>query len=102
MNKRTKIIVAGIVVIIITVVVISCCQISMNKDGTSISNIGGTNESSSTLIEDNSQRGDNQVIYVYCRSGRRSKEASDKLATMGYKNIIECGGILDWTGEVEK
>lgn len=41
MNKRTKIIVAGIVVIIITVVVISCCQISMDKDGTSISNIGG-------------------------------------------------------------
>lgn len=44
----------------------------------------------------------NQVIYVYCRSGRRSKEASAKLAALGYKNIIEFGGILDWTGEIEK
>lgn len=43
-----------------------------------------------------------QVIYVYCRSGRRSKEASEKLAALGYTNIIEIGGILDWTGEVEK
>ena len=44
----------------------------------------------------------NQVIYVYCRSGRRSKEASSKLVAMGYTNIIEIGGIIDWTGEVEK
>lgn len=44
----------------------------------------------------------NQVIYVYCRSGRRSKEASSKLAAMGYTNIIEFGGIIDWTGKVEK
>ena len=44
----------------------------------------------------------NQVIYVYCRSGNRSKQASAKLAAMGYTNIIEFGGILDWTGEVEK
>ena len=44
----------------------------------------------------------NQFIYVYCRSGRRSKEASAKLAQMGYTNIIEIGGILDWTGEIEK
>ena len=43
-----------------------------------------------------------QAIYVYCRSGNRSKQASAKLATMGYTNIVECGGILDWTGEVEK
>ena len=41
-----------------------------------------------------------QTIYVYCRSGRRSKEASAKLAAMGYSHIIECGGILDWTGSV--
>lgn len=43
----------------------------------------------------------NQVIYVYCRSGNRSKQASVKLAAMGYSNIIEFGGILDWTGEIE-
>lgn len=43
-----------------------------------------------------------QAIYVYCRSGRRSKEASSKLAALGYTNIYEFGGILDWDGEIEK
>ncbi|MCQ2529044.1 MAG: rhodanese-like domain-containing protein [Saccharofermentans sp.] len=43
----------------------------------------------------------NQVIYIYCRSGNRSKQASEKLAAMGYTNIIELGGIIDWTGDVE-
>ncbi len=43
-----------------------------------------------------------QTIYVYCRSGRRSKEAATKLAAMGYTHIIECGGIIDWTGDLEK
>jgi rhodanese-related sulfurtransferase len=42
-----------------------------------------------------------QVIFVYCRSGRRSKEASAKLAALGYTNIYEFGGILDWDGEIE-
>ena len=40
-----------------------------------------------------------QIILVYCRSGRRSKEAAEKLVAMGYSNIYEFGGILDWTGE---
>ncbi len=43
-----------------------------------------------------------QIILVYCRSGRRSKEASQKLADMGYSHVYEFGGILDWTGEIEK
>ena len=43
-----------------------------------------------------------QTIYVYCRSGNRSKQAATKLAAMGYTNIIEFGGIIDWTGAVEK
>ncbi len=43
-----------------------------------------------------------QTIYIYCRSGNRSKQASNKLVAMGYKNIIEFGGIQDWNGEVEK
>ena len=43
-----------------------------------------------------------RLILVYCRSGRRSKEASDKLVNLGYTNIVEIGGILDWTGEIEK
>ena len=41
----------------------------------------------------------NQTILVYCRSGRRSKEASEKLANMGYVNIYEFGGIITWPGE---
>ena len=41
----------------------------------------------------------NQVILVYCRSGRRSKEAAQKLFDMGYTHVFEFGGIIDWTGE---
>ena len=43
-----------------------------------------------------------QTILVYCRSGRRSAEAAQKLADMGYVNVLEFGGILDWTGEIVK
>ena len=43
-----------------------------------------------------------QTIYVYCRSGNRSKQAAAKLAAMGYTNIVEFGGIIDWTGDIEK
>ena len=43
----------------------------------------------------------NQLIMVYCRSGRRSKEAAEKLVKLGYTNIVEFGGILDWKGEIE-
>ena len=43
-----------------------------------------------------------QLILVYCRSGRRSKEASEKLVKLGYTNIVEFGGFLDWKGEIEK
>ncbi len=43
-----------------------------------------------------------QMILVYCRSGRRSKEASQKLVDLGYTNIIEFGGINDWQGEIAK
>lgn len=39
------------------------------------------------------------VILVYCRSGRRSKEASEKLVELGYKNIYDFGGIIDWSYE---
>ena len=40
-----------------------------------------------------------QRIYVYCRSGNRSKQASEKLVALGYTDIVEIGGIMDWTGE---
>ena len=41
----------------------------------------------------------NQLILVYCRSGNRSKQASEKLAALGYTNIVEFGGINSWPGE---
>ena len=40
-------------------------------------------------------------ILVYCRSGRRSKIASESLAQLGYTNVKEFGGIIDWPYEVE-
>lgn len=41
-----------------------------------------------------------QLILVYCRSGNRSKQASEKLAALGYTNIQEFGGINSWPGEI--
>ena len=41
-------------------------------------------------------------ILVYCRSGRRSKIAAESLAKLGYTNVKEFGGIIDWPYEVEK
>lgn len=43
-----------------------------------------------------------QLILVYCRSGRRSKIAAQSLADMGYTNVKEFGGIIDWQYGVEK
>ena len=42
-----------------------------------------------------------QRIFVYCRSGRRSKQACLKLFKLGYTNLVEFGGILDYDGEIE-
>ncbi len=41
-----------------------------------------------------------QVILVYCRSGNRSKQAAQKLFDMGYTNIYEFGGIINWKGDI--
>ena len=43
-----------------------------------------------------------QLILVYCRSGNRSKQAAQVLSEMGYTNVKEFGGILDWPYDVEK
>jgi len=43
----------------------------------------------------------NQLVLVYCRSGRRSKLAAEDLIKLGYTNIKEFGGIIDWPYEVE-
>ena len=41
-----------------------------------------------------------QVILIYCRSGNRSLQAAQKLADMGYANVLEFGGINTWEGEI--
>ena len=41
-----------------------------------------------------------KLILVYCRSGNRSKQAAQKLVNLGYTNIVEFGGIMDWKGEI--
>ena len=43
-----------------------------------------------------------QLILVYCRSGNRSKQASQKLVELGYTNVKEFGGIMDWDGDIEQ
>lgn len=43
-----------------------------------------------------------QVIYIYCRSGNRSKQAAAKLVELGYTNIVEFGGMIDWSGPIER
>ena len=43
-----------------------------------------------------------QLILVYCRSGRRSKIASEELVKLGYTNVKEFGGIIDWKYEIVK
>ena len=44
----------------------------------------------------------NQLILVYCRSGNRSQTGSQTFVDLGYKNVIEMGGILDWEGNIVK
>ena len=44
----------------------------------------------------------NQLILVYCRSGRRSKIAAEELVKLGYTNVKEFGGIIDWEYETTK
>ena len=43
-----------------------------------------------------------QLILVYCRSGRRSKIASEELVKLGYTNVKEFGGIIDWPYKIVK
>ena len=42
----------------------------------------------------------NAVILVYCRSGRRSEIAAKELIQMGYTNVYDFGGIIDWPHEI--
>lgn len=60
-----------------------------------------TNETISKEKAEEILKDKDQLILVYCRSGRRSKQASKKLSALGYKNIVEIGGILDYSGGME-
>lgn len=51
---------------------------------------------------ENELKDKDQLILVYCRSGRRSKIAAQALADLGYTNVKEFGGIIDWQYEVVK
>jgi len=42
----------------------------------------------------------NRTILVYCRSGRRSETAARELVKMGYSEVYDFGGVLDWPGEL--
>ncbi len=41
-------------------------------------------------------------IVIYCRSGRRSKEAYAKITALGYTDVYDLGGIQDWSYDIEK
>lgn len=61
-----------------------------------LTNESMTKENTAEVLPDKAQK-----IYVYCRSGRRSKLASQKLVDWGYSNIVEIGGIIDYDGVQE-
>ena len=42
------------------------------------------------------------TLLIYCRSGRRSKEAAQKLLSLGYQNVYDFGGVIDWPYELVK
>lgn len=44
----------------------------------------------------------NQLILIYCRSGSRSRQAAYKMQKLGYTNLVDFGGIMNWKGKIEK
>lgn len=61
-----------------------------------------TNESFTKEDAEKIIKNKEQTVYVYCRSGRRSKQSSQKLVDFGYTDVIEIGGILEYAGKVER
>jgi rhodanese-related sulfurtransferase len=56
----------------------------------------------STISDNPPTMNKDALIIVYCRSGSRSARAKDTLEEMGYTNVYNVGGIIDWTGEIVK
>ena len=59
--------------------------------------VGTITEDTAAAVIDNLDT----VVLVYCRSGNRSKTASQALADLGYTNVYEFGGINDWPYDIE-
>ncbi len=64
---------------------------------------GAINIPLSELSQDEIMNSDvkDKQIYIYCRSGNRSAQACEKLAFYGYTELVDFGGILDWSGEID-
>ena len=64
---------------------------------------GAINVPNETISEeaDQSLPDKDKLLFVYCRSGNRSKQASQVLADLGYTKVYEFGGIIDWPGAIE-
>ena len=74
-------------------------MVKTEKDGKTVSFTEITSQEAKKIIDMEELADKSQKILVYCRSGNRSKQAAAKLADMGYENVLEFGGILDWPYE---
>ncbi len=94
---------------------ILCIFLTACGNDSSIGIIGGVDVPTSIIVAEKGEKAMYQQItpeemlhdkdaqiLVYCRSGRRSKIASESLAKLGYTNVKEFGGIIGWQYEVEK
>ena len=61
-----------------------------------------TNETISETTAERILKNKDQKIFVYCRSGQRSRDAARKLSALGYTNVVNIGGIMSWKGKIEK
>ena len=62
---------------------------------------GAINIPNESIVSAPSELDKEDTIFIYCRSGNRSKQASSKLVDLGYTKIYEIGGIIDYDGELE-
>lgn len=102
MKKSAKLIIAGAAVgAVVAGAFIAKHYISVDKDNQSIQIIGGADGPTSVFLAGEIPGDEKQAEYTSI-SMEEAKEASSKLAVLGYTNIYEFGGILDWDGEIEK
>ena len=71
------------------------------KEGHIPNAINITNETINETVY-NKLKDKNQLILIYCRSGSRSRQAAYKMQKLGYTNLVDFGGIINWKGKIEK